>query len=460
MRVAQDPGAAFLGALLIALLLAGAGEATAGSVAAATNHTMPTVCETDELRLPPEFDRRLDLRLTELTDEMIDHGIAPGAVLMIEQDGVLVYSHASGLADAEDGRAMADDALFRLYSMTKPVTSIAALRLASSEALHLRDPVSKFIPEFAAVRTANGSVSRPVTIADLLTHQAGIIYRTDTERSGGELYRARGIPAGPGVDAPPTDGGAPITTSADLSGAIAGIALANDPGEAFTYGNATDVLGHVIEVVTGQSLGEALDDLVFVPLGMTDTAFYVPQDRWHLLTSAYTAASQFPEETRAVLSGVDRERLGPAKLTKVDDDESSIFLTRPAIEYGGAGLVGSGRDYLKFMRGVRTGLDRAGHPLLTPEIARLTRSNHLTRAARADAQYLDGLAFTYGFALKMRPTTDHPVFPKCGLFWGGAASTYFWIDPDGRTSGVFMTQVFGGDVKSYFIEMVRAIYDQ
>lgn len=408
---------------------------------------------------PLNFDPALRADLTGLLDDMVGKGIAPGAVLMVEHKGRVILSQAVGYADREDRRPMKVDSLFRLYSMTKPITSLAAVRLASQGKLALDHPVSRYIPEFASARTRSGPVARPVTLQDLLTHQAGVSYRTETENPAAEDYRRRGIPAGPGVDAPPTNGEPPVESLSQLAERIATSPLGGEPGQAFTYGNATDIVGRVIEIATGKPLSTALEELVLSPLGMSETAFTVPSWLSGRLTSAYAAPSQFPAITGpGVLSRVPVEKLAPTEPGKIDDDAKSIFLKQPKIEFGGAGLVGTAADYLRFTTAMRLQTKGAKPQLVPPQWARAIFANQLSARARDNTKMLDGTGFGYGFAVRTAPTAERPIFPSCAYFWGGAASTYFWVDPLSQSSGVLMTQVFGGDVKSYWLAMMERLY--
>ncbi len=391
----------------------------------------------------------------------MDKGAAPGAVIRIEQGGATMLDYSYGFADREKKTPMDGEALFRLYSMTKPVTSVAAMRLIERGKLRLNDPLSRHLPEFAAARVyagdgvASAPLQRPVTVRDLLTHGAGVTYRTDPSAVG-KLYARRGIPAGPGVDTAPADGSSPVTTLAELTRRVASTPLASQPGAAWTYGNGTDVLGHVLERVTGKPLGTVLQEEVLDPAGMRSTWFAVPPRETKRLTAAYLAPAQAGGD--GVLKGRDIDQLAAPKLLPIDPGEGGIFAKPPVIQYGGAGLVGSAADYLRFTRMMRQGGTIDGTRLLSSRLVDQMRSEQITPAARSTAATLGDLGFGYGFAVRTQPTAADPPFPKCGYFWGGAASTYFWVDPAGQTSGVLLTQVFGGDVRSFWLAVMREIY--
>jgi len=402
-------------------------------------------------------------RLRAIVRKLVDRGAAPGAVLRIEQRGRAVLNFSYGLADRERKVPMEGDALFRLYSMTKPITSVAAMRLVERGMLRLEDPLARYLPEFAAAQVFSGegrppqSLERPLTVRDLLTHGAGITYRTDPSAVG-KLYVARGIPAGPGVDAPPTDGSSTVTNLAELSRRVAGTPLASQPGAAWTYGNGTDVLGYLLERVTGKPLRTVLQEEVLGPAEMRSTWFAVPTSETKRLTAAYLAPAQPAGDP--VLKASDIDELVLPKLVLIDPGETGIFARGPVMDYGGSGLVGSAADYLRFAQMLRQGGSIAGSRVLSNKSVDQMRSNQLAPAVRSSASTLGGLGFGYGFAVRTQPTATHPVFPECGYFWGGAASTYFWIDPAGQTSGVLMTQVFGGQVRSFWLAIMREIYGQ
>ncbi len=417
----------------------------------------------------PIFDSAQRARIDALMRDMVTKQIAPGAVVMVEQRGRIVYSASYGQADAETKVPMRDDALFRIYSMTKPVTSVAVMQLVERGKLSLDTPVARFIPEFGKATVWTGAkgnppetepLKRPITIRDLLTHSAGLTYASSADNPIHRLYLTRGIPAGPGVAPPPKDGSAPIATAAVLASRIAPIPLMNQPGTRMTYGNATDVLGRVVEVVSGQRLSAYIERNILRPLGMTSTTFHLAPGAARRLTSAYTTATQIPSTSDNVLGAADPAALKAIKPFRIDAGATSIFLKPEPLEYGGAGLVGSTKDYLRFTRMLREGGRIGRMRILSRRSVDLMRADQLTPEARAASTMLGGLGFGYGFALRLAPTSAHPVFPQCGYFWGGAASTFFWVDPVGETSGVVMTQMFGGDVRSYYMAMLRTLYDR
>jgi CubicO group peptidase (beta-lactamase class C family) len=400
-----------------------------------------------------------------ILDEMVAKNIAPGSVMKIEHRGKTVFSYSNGYSDIERRSAMEADALFRIYSMTKPITSVAAMQLVERGKISLDDPVSKYLPAFNGVSVWTGNAEkletdiplRSVLIKDLLRHTAGLTYHVGESSPVRDLYAARGIPAGPGVENAPADGSEPVTSLAMLVERIAATPLLNQPGAAFSYGNATDVLGRVVEVVSGQRLSNYFQSEIFDPLSLQDIMFHVPEHRTAMLTSAYTAKSLVPEGS-PLLTATEITAMPAITSVRIDDGSDSIYATKPDIEFGGAGLVSTASDYLRFTKAMRQGGKLDGKRILNDATIQLMMQNQLPDQALASSTYLNGLGFGYGFAVRLAQTDIAPVFPQCAVFWGGAASTMFWIDGAGEVSGVLMTQVFGGDVRSYWLEILKILY--
>jgi CubicO group peptidase (beta-lactamase class C family) len=217
----------------------------------------------------------------------------------------------------------------------------------------------------------------------------------------------------------------------------------------------------VIEVVTGDPLSVALQRQIFGPLEMTSTSFQVLSKDVGRLTSAYVGRSQIEDSDGGVLSAPPTNLLRLGKLVKFDDDQTSFMLRNPLVEFGGAGLVSSTHDYLRFSQALREAVTGSGMGtlLLPPDIAQAMASNQLSVEAQRNSEMLGKeLGFGFGVAIKLTPTKSAPVFPQCGFFWGGAASTNFWVDPASETSGVMMAQVVGGDVRSYWLAVLAEIH--
>jgi CubicO group peptidase (beta-lactamase class C family) len=326
-----------------------------------------------------------------------------------------------------------DDTLWRIYSMTKPVTSVAIMMLYEEGRLALTDPVSRFIPSFADVRVyTGGSDLRPVTVPatepvriwHLLTHTAGLTYGFHRVHPVDALLRAAGFEwaTPPGVD---------------LAGACdiwAGLPLLFQPGAEWNYSVATDVLGRVVEVASGQRLDEFFTARILGPLGMTDTAFWAGPEAASRLAALYIP--------------------GPGGTAARADALGQAYLSPPGMLSGGGGLVSTAADYHRFTQLI---LDRPGSPageldgtrLLSPRTVGYMTRNHLPggldlatfgRPLYAESPFL-GVGFGLGFAVVIDPVPGRVVCAPGELSWGGAASTAFWIDPEAGLTVSFFTQL-------------------
>ncbi|MFT6437588.1 MAG: CubicO group peptidase (beta-lactamase class C family) [Candidatus Azotimanducaceae bacterium] len=430
----------------------------------ATAQAGPRSCDALPAAVDLNFDTDQQQSLEDLLVEMIEKKIAPGAVMLIEHKGKLVFSHTVGMADIERARPLQSDALFRIYSMTKAITSVVAMRLVEQGKLKLNDPISLYIPSFSNAQVWAGDdagettepLERPIIVADLLRHSAGFTYFNPAGDAISRLYRSKGIPGGPNADAPPTDGSPPVNSLQMLADRVASTPLLNQPGERFSYGNASDVLGRIVEIASGQTLDNLVLNEVTRPLGMQDTGFTIPPGAKSRLSNNYAAKPQ-PGNGPAVLTTPHHKDLKMGQLALIDDARNSVY-QHQTIQYGGAGLISTAQDYLRFTTEIRRAAAGKPSKLINAKSIQQMRTNQLDQNARDSSVMLGGLGFGYGFAVRIAPTQDEPVFPECGLFWGGASSTYFWIDPANNVSGVLMTQVFGGDVKSYWMAALKSIY--
>ena len=410
---------------------------------------------------PCGLDDATRLRATALVNAMVQRGHAPGAVLDLRCDGQPWLQVAAGKADA--ARPMRQDDLFRIYSMTKPVTALAVQILADDGRLGLDDPLAKHLPEFAGasvfVAEKDGVMQtqplvRALTVRDLLRHTAGMPYMAPVPHPVFKRYVARGIDNGSGESHKPGDGSAPIDSAADLSRRIAAIALLHQPGERHMYGSASDVAGRLVEAVSGQSLGDFMQARLFKPLGMKDTSFRVAPNAVPRLTAAYSAPSQRPGDG-SILHGQGSGAIGPSTFTQVDAPASSVFSQARPMHFGGAGLVSTADDYQRLL-GVF--LNRGQGLVRAQSIDEMSR-NQLSPAALENSTLArQGLGYGLGLGVVVDPAKAPARVPRGTHFWGGAASTFFWVDPERRITGVLMTQVFGGDAASYFVELLQTLY--
>ncbi len=375
------------------------------------------------------FDPDRLLRLDSHFDGYVADQRLAGWQLALTRGGRLVHSAGRGHRDREAGAAVTPDTIWRIFSMTKPITSVAAMMLWEQGAFELKDPISKFLPEFADMKVWRaGSLNRPVLeplmrpieMWHLLTHTSGLTYGFMYAHPVDEMYRRAGIEW-------------TVPQQLDLAGvcsAIAGLPLLFQPGCEWNYSMSIDVLGGVIEVITGQTLGEFLKARLFGPLGMVDTGFSVPDADVDRLAFLYGAHPGTGKATSLGAAGAP-------------------FLAQPRAHLGGGGLVSTMGDYLNFAEMLRAEGTFDGNRLLSPRTVRYMTHNHLPGDVDLSAfgrplfseTTFDGV----GFGLLGSVTID-PVKAKVpgsvGEFgWGGAASTFFWVDPVEDITCVFMTQL-------------------
>ncbi|SFN19941.1 CubicO group peptidase, beta-lactamase class C family [Bradyrhizobium sp. Rc3b] len=348
-------------------------------------------------------------------------GKIPGAILLLQQHGKPVYYENFGVRDVATESSMSADTIFRLYSMSKPITSVMAMMLVEEGKLALEDAVAKYIPAFADMKVGvekkaeDGKVSlaleplqRPVTIKDLLRHTAGLPYGSSGGGAVRELYAAANLFNGD-------------VSNADFVAKLAALPLAEQPGTLWDYGFATDVLGRVVEVISGKTLLQFEKERLLDPLGMTETAFYV------------TDPAKFPRIAEPMPDDRNINATTPVR-----------DIRRPAIwQSGGAGLVGTVGDYARFAQMLLNGGSYEGRRYLKPETIALMASDHVgpeTKIARDQSYYPGGSSgFGLGFAVRtsVPPGTSWPL----GEYrWDGVGGTFFFIDPEDDLFGIFMVQ--------------------
>ena len=381
------------------------------------------------------FDARRLARIDAHYTRYVDEGKLPGFLVVIARDRRVVHVAKAGLRDIEAGLPVTDDTLWRIYSMTKPIVSVAAMLLWEEGAFELKDPVASIIPSFANARVwAGGSEQKPVTrpavepvrMWHLLTHTSGLTYGFHYAHPLDAVYRAHGFEVG----APP---GMDLAAATD---AWASLPLLFEPGTEFNYGVSTDVLGRAVEVLSGQSLDAFLKERVFAPLGMDDTAF----------------------------TAVDRERMaalyGPGLVR--DDRLGQAALHEPTLLSGGGGLVGTAADYHRFT----SMLLADGAPLLGGRTLRLMGRNHLpagqelkavARPTISETQN-DGMGFGLGFSVVLDPAATKIACSAGELAWGGLASTAFFVDRHERIAVQFFTQLMPSSTYPLRSQLRQLVY--
>jgi CubicO group peptidase (beta-lactamase class C family) len=359
-------------------------------------------------------------RIDSAFQRAVDRGEIVGAVALVLRDGRPVYERAFGHADREAGRRMTTDAMFRIASQTKALTSVAVMQLAEEGKLALTDPVSRYIPAFA--RTTVGTradtglavvpARRQITIRDLLTHTAGISYGTDAHVSA--RYAAAGLGPNAGWGWYTADKDEPICATMERLAAVPFVA---QPGERYVYGYATDVLGCVVERASGVPLDEFLRARITGPLGMRDTHFFVPAARRDRLVAVYASAeggaTRAPEGARG----------------------QGAYLEGPRKSFsGGAGLVSTARDYARFLQMLLDGGTLDGARVLGPKTVALMTTDQAGPLFGAGG----GEAFGLGFRVLMQPGAGGRVESVGTYGWGGAYGSQYLVDPQERLVLVYM----------------------
>jgi CubicO group peptidase (beta-lactamase class C family) len=391
-----------------------------------------------------------------LRERYIEAGRFPGTQLLVYRRGHLVHNSSQGFADLERKVPVRDDTIYRIYSMTKPITSIAFMMLVEEGRVALDEPVHKYIPEWKNLGVFQAGVwpafltrqpSRPMQIVDLMRHTSGLTYGFQQRGNVDAAYRELKI--------------GEVEKAGTLQSMIVDLAkipLEFSPGEAWNYSVSTDVIGYLIGLISGKPFQEFLQERIFDPLEMNDTGFFVPSEKAGRLAACYSASPQGAMTFHAT------ERKGG--LTLQDDPATSSFLSPPDFISGGGGLCSTSADYLTFCRALLHGGELDGIRLIGPKTLALMTSNHLpdgktlpelSRSLFSEAAY-HGIGFGLGFSVTLDPPrTLIPGSP--GEFaWGGAATTSFWIDPAEELIAIFMTQVLPSTATPIRRELRTMIY--
>ena len=384
---------------------------------------------------------RLARIATAFNKEISDKKL-PGVVMMVARKGRLVYSTALGLRDPRGGDPMRTDTIFRIYSMTKPIVSVAAMLLVEDGALLLTDPVSKWLPAFKDVKvsTASGEVSaeRAMTVQDLLRHTAGLPYGELTQNAAVKDALAKAGLFKPGV----IEFDARDMSSVEQVERLSKIPLLYQPGTVWEYSLASDLLGRVIEAASGKRLGDFLSARIFKPLKMNDTAFWVTEEDKGRLAEAFE---------KDALAGT------PIKLIDVSK--------QPGNNSGGAGAVSTAGDYLRFAQMLANGGVLDGQRIMSRAILKLMTSDHLGSrlplAPTPGGMVLGGSTYTFGLGFAVRPSDGIAPFPgSAGDFnWGGYAGTFFWVDPKEQLAATLMVQSAGA-LRAYHRLLYRQLVYQ
>lgn len=374
----------------------------------------------------------------------LDAGRLPGTQLLVYRRGDIVHHSVQGFADLERKVPVRDDTIFRIYSMTKPITSVAFMMLVEEGRVALDEPVHKYIPAWAGLGVFQAGTApfltrppaRPMLIIDLLRHTSGLTYGFQQRSNVDAAYRARKI------------GEIEKTgTMASMIADLADLPLEFSPGDAWNYSVSTDVIGYLVEIISGQPFEQFLRQRIFNPLGMHDTGFSVPTGQASRLAACYAAD-------------------GRGGMTLQDDPASSSFLQTPSFVSGGGGLCSTAADYLTFCRALLNGGGLGDVRLLGPKTLALMTSNHLpggrdltemSKSMFSEASYA-GIGFGLGFSVTMNPARTMLAGSVGEYAWGGAAGTAFWIDPAEQLIAIFMTQLMPSSAYPIRRELRSMIY--
>lgn len=372
---------------------------------------------------------RLD-RLHRGMQGFIDRKEAGGIVTLIARDGKTVDVHASGFQDVAAKTPMRTDTLFRIASMSKPITSVALMMLYEEGKLLLTDPVSKFIPSFKSSRVLEGAAEAPVAarrainVRDLLSHRSGLTYGFLNGGPVGGGYRKNGV----------IDGLTATTlTLAEAIDKLAAEPLIAHPGAAWNYSLSTDVLGRVVEVASGQPFQVFLRERIFKPLRMTDTDFVVAEAKWSRLATVYS-----PDTAGGIRPMTDPESFGNTVMSPIASyREGKTYFS------GGAGLVSTARDYARFANMLMNGGSLDGARLLSPKTVELMTASH-TADLPPSGLIGNGAQFGLGFRVVTDVATTQTLGSNGSFGWSGIYGTNFWVDPKERLVAIVMVQRYPG----------------
>jgi CubicO group peptidase (beta-lactamase class C family) len=423
---------------LSALLLTVVGCTPATEISSEQQVSTPIATNNGLVMASPEEagmdSTRLD-RITNAMQEYVDDGLLAGVVTMAARDNKIVHFESVGYRDLETQSPMTNDAIFRIYSMSKPITGVALMMLYEENKFNLNDPVEKYLPEFRDLQVYAGEdeegnmitepQNHPMTIRELMSHTGGLTY---------------GIFAQSGVDSQYVEADLLNTdnTLEEFSRKLSQIPLKHQPGAQWEYSVSVDLQGYLVEKLAGQPFGEFLEQRIFDPLGMTDTDFHVSEEK----------ASRF-----AQVYGYDDN----GELLAGEGFPGANFLRDPAFESGGGGLVSTAMDYMRFSKMLLNGGELEGVRILAPLTVELMHKDHTPRGMQGAMSKATGTVFGLDFAVIQDPVLAES-YSTGEYYWGGAAGTWFWIDPVEDLVFVGMIQQFGGQLPNVRGTSKRLLY--
>jgi CubicO group peptidase (beta-lactamase class C family) len=359
-------------------------------------------------------------RLEATFQKIIDDKELPGVTVMVARKGKLVYQKSFGFQDREKSTPMANDSIFRIYSMTKPIVSVAAMMLIEEGKLQLAEPISKYIPEFKEMKVGIDSVDssgtatfttvpakRQITVQDLLRHTSGLTYGAplNDKTTVQKMYKEAGV----GLSAKSLD---------DFVKALAKVPLQWEPGTTYEYSHSTDVLGKVVEAASGKNLDEFVRERILSPLKMNDTAFILPSEKLSRMAE--------PQPDRQT----------GARQVLLDFTKPTTFFA------GGHGLASTAGDYIRFCQMMLNGGELEGARILGPRTVAYMASNHVGPNIGVGTVWNpgEGYGFGLGFAVRKEPGLAQWPGSVGDYYWGGYAGTYFWMDPKEQLTVTYMSQ--------------------
>jgi len=380
---------------------------------------------------------------THLRERYIEPGKIAGALTVVARRGQVAFFSPLGQLDVARNRPLSADTIFRIYSMTKPVTSVALMQLYERGAFQLGDPVHKWIPAFESLRVfrqgryprfVTEPAQRPITVRDLLTHQSGLTYGFMERTAVDAAYRKLGLDNFQG-------------SASEFVAAVATLPLEFSPGTRWNYSVATDVLGHLVELLSDRPLDVYFREHIFAPLGMRDTGFSVPESQRDRLAANYAL-------------GAD------GKIVLLDDPIDSPYTRPRKFCSGGGGLVSTAADYLRFAEMLRLGGALDGARILGRGTLRYMTTNHLPNqqdiaalglGGPSEVRY-EGMGFGLGFSVLIDPVRAQAPGSLGDFGWGGMASTAFWVDPVEQLTVVFMTQLVPSSTFPFRAELKALVH--
>ena len=390
-------------------------------------------------------------RITTMLKKEIADGKLPGAVVMVARKGRIIYSDAIGFQDKGANTPMKLDSIFRIYSMTKPLASVAAMTLVEDGVIQLTDPISKFLPAFKDMQVSvatpgadgkptytNVPAGRPIIVQDLLRHSAGLAYAEITKNEPVKAAYVEAKFSQPGIHEYDSRGMAP----AEQVARIAKAPLIHQPGTTWEYSMAVDILGRVVEAASGKRLAVLLDERLFTPLKMPDSSFWLP-------------ASKMPRLAQ------------PLPVDPASGQKTSVLdvSAEPMNDSGGAGALSTATDYLRFGQMLLNGGELDGARVMSRSTIKLMTSDHLGTRIAAPFQPGElllgtpGYTFGLGFAVRQGDGVAGVSGSAGEFMWAGYAGTYFWVDPKEELVGVYMTQA-PSPIRAYYRKMFKSLVYQ